>query len=139
MFKTKKLLFINFFLQRSIPSQNASAMTFQTEWVPKMMKSYTGDFSNGTFQRDGHDLLSSLLNHLFYNFNFNKNSYISIRKVYYCWEIQTSSIFSLVVVVDLDSLKMNFRETESHIDSLVYKVTFLIAGIGFGVMIVGFM
>jgi len=86
------------------------------------------------------DMTSLVHLHIFFiRVHLKKNSYISIQKVYYRWELTTSCIFSLVVVVDLDFLLSNFRETESNIDSLVYQVTFLIGGIGLAMMVVAFM
>lgn len=63
-------------------------------------------------------------------------SYISIKKVYYRWELLASSIFSMVVVVDLNVLLQNFRNAEEDIKSMIFKATFLIAGIALGVIIV---
>lgn len=40
----------------SDPTQNATAMEFQKTWVPKMFKSNPEDMTNGTFQRNGHEL-----------------------------------------------------------------------------------
>ena len=50
--------------------------------------------------------------------------------------MSTARIFSLVVVVDIDYLLQNFHETEENIKTLVFQVTYMIAGIVTAVIIV---
>ena len=55
------------------------------------------------------------------------------------WEnsrVYTNALFSLVVVVDLTYLLQNFKVTEDNILHLVFKVTYLISGIVFGLILV---